>query len=371
MRLRVSCAMGLLFVISATACGVAPLNTNLATASVTPSVTETATSTPMPSAPTELATTVGQVLVESPTPSVTPAPPTLTPTPTQTPGPYEYTIQVNDTLGFIIRQFGYTDLSVGTGSIIDQIVSLNENIVNADILPPPGSVILIPRQTATPTPQNEQTAVVVNATNTAASPNVVFTGNAIVGQYTVQADDTLLSIAELYDTTLAVLSYLNPDLDVFSCNLEIPSGGPGCNVPVVVGQALNIPAPTPTPTLSPTPSGSETPTATPTYAPPVLLSPADGASAPPGIFSLLWVSVGAMSADEYYLVEVTNVTLNEVVVRSVTRQTAFQMPDTAAPQGGVRQEFTWRVWVAKPNAQGVYAPIGGSSVVRRFTWGSG
>ena len=105
--------------------------------------------------------------IESPTPTETPAPPTVTPTATDTPGPYEHTIEANDTLGYIIQLYGYTDLGTGPGSIIAQVVAMNDNIPNADTLPGVGSVILIPRQTATPTPASTEAAAVMQATNAA------------------------------------------------------------------------------------------------------------------------------------------------------------------------------------------------------------
>src|SRR6185436_20878410 len=54
---------------------------------------------------------IEQVAVSSPTATATAAPPTETLMPSPTPGPYEYTVQANDTLGFIVAHFGYTDLS--------------------------------------------------------------------------------------------------------------------------------------------------------------------------------------------------------------------------------------------------------------------
>lgn len=80
---------------------------------------------------------VQQVDVSNPTPTATSAPPTETFAPSPTSGPYEYTIEANDTLGFIIAQFGYTDLSTASGSIIDQVVRMNDSIQSADILPGP------------------------------------------------------------------------------------------------------------------------------------------------------------------------------------------------------------------------------------------
>lgn len=332
----------------------------LPTASLTPAATPTAeaTFTPAP-----------QVVIESPTATATPAPPTLTPTATDTPGPYEHTIQSGETLGYIVQLYGYTDLSVGTGSIIDQIVVLNENVPNADILPPPGALILIPRQTATPTPQNESTAIAAQATVAASTPNVVLPANTTINQYIVQPNDTIIGIAQDNSVTLEQIAVLNPDLDFFSCNFEFPGGGPGCNVPLVVGQSINLPAPTPTPTLSPTPSGNETPTATPTYEAPQLVFPPQGASAPAGVFSLQWVGVGVLLPNEYYLVEVTD-TANGFVFRSITKNTSFALPETLIPSDGQAHVMNWAVRLVTPNEQGVYRPIGGEPEIRSFTWAS-
>lgn len=310
---------------------------------------------------------VPQVAVQTATPTPTPEPPTLTPLPTDTPGPYEYVIQEQDTLGFIIQQFGYTDFSLEPGSIIDQVVRLNDNIQSADILPAPGSVILVPRQTATPTPSNEETVVAVQATE-AAGPNLTSAGGPTSG-HIVEEGETLVSIAAFYDTTLAVLARLNPELDVFSCNLELPSGGPGCNVPLQIGQNVLVPAPTPTPTSSPTPSGNETVTPTPTFIAPILISPPNGAQIRGGGFNLQWVSVGVLAADESYLIQITDLTLSQIIVRTVTQDTSFRIPDSLLPTDGIH-EFSWQVWVAKPDSQGQFGPIASTSQERRFSWGS-
>ncbi|MEZ4667047.1 MAG: LysM domain-containing protein [Anaerolineae bacterium] len=330
-----------------------------------PTATLVATSTLAPSDTTVSVTQATQVLVVSPTSSNTAAPPSDTPLPSETPGPFEYIIQPSDTLGFIIQQFGYTDFSTATGSIIDQIVRLNESIVNADILPAPGTVILIPRQTATPTPQNAETAVVIEATGTAVTSYLPDAGN--IAEYVVQPDDTIVGIAQIYNTTLAVLFSLNTDLQgIFTCNPDIPSGGPGCNVTLSVGQVLKVPAPTPTPTLSPTPSGNETATPTPTRGAPMLLYPPEGANAQPGTFNLQWVSIGILNRDEFYLVQVTDITTNTVVLQAVTKNTAYALPENAIPTDGQLHTFLWRVVVAKRNADGAYGPIGGASLDRRF-----
>lgn len=333
---------------------IAPTDTVEPTVTLTPSLTVTAQSL---------------VQVEEPTETVTLAPPTLTFTPTDTPGPYEHTIQENETLGYIVQLYGYTDLSVGSGGIIDLVVASNPNIPNADSLPGPGNVIFIPRQTATPTPENIETAAVVEATDAASVPNVVLPENTTITQYIVQNNDTIIGIAQDYSVTLEQIAVLNPELDFFSCNFEIPSGGPNCNVPLQLGQAINLPAPTPTPTLSPTPSGNETPTPTPTYSAPLLIYPPQGAVALPGVFSLQWVSVGVLGAGDVYLVEVRDMTLNSVFF-DVTRDTSYLLPESLIPSDGQTHTINWTVHVARQNQQGQYAPIGGTSTLRSFQWQS-
>lgn len=327
------------------------------TATTAPTITPTPSLSPTPEA-----------LVESPTPTTTPAPPTETLTPSATPGPYEHTIQENETLGYIVQLYGYTDLSVAAGSIIAQVVAIN-NLRNADSLPGPGNVILIPRQTATPTPGNEATAVVVQATSAAAGPVVMLAGNATINDYVVQPNDTFVGIAQEYNTTIEVLAVLNPDVNIYGCNFEIPSGGPDCNPLLQSGQVLRVPAPTPTPTLSPTPSGSETPTPTPTYVAPRLLYPPEGAVAPPGVFSLQWVGVGVLAASEFYLVEVSDTT-NGQVYRHITKDTSWQLQEAMIPGDGQSHTIEWTVRIATPNEQGVYRPIGGEPEIRRFQWQS-
>lgn len=367
---RIVCKLSFIgIVLGLSSCGGAPQGGVTPTlemifASLTPMPTNTVSATvTLTQAPIE------QVAVSSSTPTATPAPPTETYTPSPTAGPYEYTVQDKDTLGFIIQQFGYTDFGTAPGSIIDQVVRLNDSIQSADILPGPGTVILIPRQTSTPTPENLETAVSVQATSVANSPNIPEFSS--VNQYVVQPDDTIVGIAQNINTTLGVLFALNPDLPgIFSCNPEIPSGGPDCNVTLKVGQSITVPAPTPTPTLSPTPSGNETATATATFIAPVAIFPPDGASAGAGVFSLQWVGVGVLDPDLVYLVQVTDVTLGKIVLQAVTRDTSYLLPDSLIPNDGQTHTFSWMVWVARPNADKVYGKVGGEPVEHTFLWQS-
>lgn len=298
-------------------------------------------------------------------PTPTPLPPSETPTPTETLGPYQHTIRQNETLGYIIQLYGYRDFSV-----IPEIVALNPNIPNADTLPSAGSVILIPRQTTTPTPQATEPSGAVSAFfNVAPTSRAGLNADIEIVPYTVLEGDTIVGIAANWATTLEVLARLNPDIGFFGCNFEIPSGGPNCNPSLRIGQIVNVPAPTPTPTLSPTPSGSETPTPTATYASPVMISPPQDAVVPPGVLFLEWVGVGALLPDEMYLVQIEDITVGKTFA-AVTRSTSYALPDTLIPSDGQIHTIQWTVTIARRNEQGRYAVISGQPVIRRFQWQS-
>jgi hypothetical protein len=327
----------------------------------------TLTVPPVAPSPTQPPTSTAEPIVETSTPTPSPLPPSETPTPSETPGPYEHTIEQGETLGYIIQRYGYRDFGV-----ISLIVTLNPNVPNADSLPGPGSVILIPRQTATPTPEAAaQTETAGVAPNPVIAPTneTGLNVNAEIVPYTVLEGDTIVGIAANWATTLEVLARLNPDIGFFGCNFEIPSGGPNCNPSLSIGQTVNVPAPTPTPTLSPTPSGQETPTPTPTYEPPVIISPPQDAVVPPGVFRLEWVSAGALLPDEVYLVQIEDATAGTTFA-AVTRDTSFLLPDTLIPADGQPHTVQWTVAVARRNEQGRYAVISGAPVVRRFQWQS-
>ncbi|MBZ0294716.1 MAG: LysM peptidoglycan-binding domain-containing protein, partial [Anaerolineae bacterium] len=185
-------------------------------------------------------------LVETATPSPTPGPPTLPPPPTATLGPYEHTIASGDTLLYIIQLYGYRDASV-----IPEVVAINENILNADTLPGVGSVISIPRQTITPTPEGLELTPTTFVPEQAVAPTDEQTGlnvDTSILEHIVLEGETIVDIAANNATTLEVLARLNPDIAFFGCNFEIPSGGPNCGPLLQVGQVVRVPAPTPTPT---------------------------------------------------------------------------------------------------------------------------
>lgn len=332
---------------------------------VSPTV-DAATASPSPTATFTPPPAVEQPQLATPEPSPSLGPPSETPVPTETPGPFVHVVEQGDTLGFIIQLYGYPfDLNV-----ISEVVRLNPNVPNADTLPSIGSEILIPRPTATPVPQGFDLTATVNAQlGVEALGSVALPVDTTVTCHQVEEGDTIVRIAELYTTTLEILSQLNRSLGWFGCNFTQPSGGPNCIVNLQIGQCVSVPQPTPVPTATPTPSGNETATPTPTFAAPRIITPPDGAIAPAGIFRLQWVSVGVLRPGEAYLVEVRDTT-SQQDWRAVTTDTSIMLPTSLIPSDGQAHTINWRVTVARADENGVYSIVGAPGTWRSFQWQS-
>jgi hypothetical protein len=297
-------------------------------------------------------------ILESPLPSFTPGPPTETETLTPTEGPIEHTVESGENLLNILTQYGLFDLGV-----IPAVRELNPQIPDLDSLQV-GSTILIPRMTSTPTPEGMELTSVANAT-LGITPLVANFEN--VDCHTVVEGDTIVSIAQDYNTTIEVLSQLNRTTLFFptTCDFTNRSGGPDCNVNIQIDQCINVPLPTLTPTLSPTPSGDETLTPTPTFAPPRPVYPPQGAIVTGGV-SLQWVSAGRLAANEAYFVQIYDVSQPDAApVTGISRTNNFQLPDSLAPTDGQERTYEWTVSVAVRNDQGLYRIIGGGESPRR------
>jgi hypothetical protein len=320
-------------------------------------LTATATMSPSPSfTPAEV------VQITSATPMPTEAP-SASPFPTETPGPWEYTVQDGDTLGFIIQQppFNYR-----TFDVISEIVRINPNIPNENSLPGAGSVILIPRPTATPIPVGVELTQAFAAT-LSTIPELGIPIYSITGPHVVRQGDTIVSIIEQYaGLTLEIFARLNRDINFIGCNFEQPGGGPNCNPLIREGQEVIVILPTPTLTLTPTPSDNEPPTATPTSRAPTLVSPTEGGIAA-GTVILQWVSVGVLNADEVYLIQITDVTA-ETSVGYVTQNTSYRLPASIIPPTGETHEIEWTVSVARADSNGAYAPVGAAGRAHTFKW---
>lgn len=300
----------------------------------------------------------------TPTLSATPGPPTEPPTATATPGPYEYIMQAGDDCISILYKHGFNDLSA-----IEPLLQLN-SLYDCRQLPGPGTRILVPRPTATATPEGydlTQTAVA-----TSAPPMItleVVGPSFAIQSYTVREGDTLSSIAIAVDSTLRQLCELNAGPGGIDCRgCQWQSAHCCCPVaPVLsVGQTINIPAPTPTPTFTPTFTGSETPTPTPTHDAPRLIYPPDGAAVS-GPVRLSWLTVGPLAADEMYLVSVRDETTGQTLSET-TRRLSFDLPDALLLAGDGPRTFVWQVAVVRLGDDGLLYPAGAVQPEQTFTW---
>ncbi|MBN2470484.1 MAG: LysM peptidoglycan-binding domain-containing protein [Anaerolineae bacterium] len=337
--------------------GCAPSSATETPAPLMPSVTLSATLTASPP-PTLTATpTPPEIAIITPASTPTPVTPSATPTITNTPGPFEHVIAPNDQLIAIVQEYGHYDLAV-----LDAVVALNPSVPNANQLPPPGSTILIPRPTPSPTPPGgELTATVLAQNPRSATPA------PLTMVHVVEEGQTVIGIALQYNTTMAILAELNPRLYWFNCDFTIASGGENCSPQLSIGDELVVPMPTPTPTLSPTPSGSETPTLTPTPGPVRLLWPGAGAIIQGGPLTLRWVSAGVFEADRFYQVTVTNYTTGTVFTEFV-KANSLTLPGDLQPADDAVHEMAWQVEVVQIGNDNVAFRVGAAGEVRNFQW---
>ncbi|MEQ8677858.1 MAG: LysM peptidoglycan-binding domain-containing protein [Aggregatilineales bacterium] len=332
--------------------------------------------TPSPSptlSPSPSATQGALVAIVSNTPPPTPGPPTETFTPAPTEGPWEYVVQSGDTLAFILRQAPYNYDIFSNPGIESAVIQLNSMSSANSLIA--GQTLLIPRPTPTTIPQGiELTQEAIRALGGDPTYNLsgIIPPGTLFDCYRVEEGQTVIEIISRFPPlTLETICQLN--LDNFSClgcDFEQPGGGPTCGPQLSIGQCVNVPLPTLTPTLSPTPDGNETPTPTPTYRPPIQVYPPNGGLAPAAIIELQWVGVGRLARDEYYLVEVIDTTSGSAPEYLTTRNTSIRLPTTMIPTDGQTHNISWTVRVAVRNENGVFAPIGATSITRTFQWQS-
>lgn len=188
--------------------------------------------------------------------------------------------------------------------------------------------------------------------------------------HVVEANEAMVGIMERYNTTLEILSQLNPTLNWSGCRFNQYSGGEACNPTIREGDCVVVPKRAPTATPTATPSGDETATPTPTYVPPRLIFPSDGALASAAVFELEWVSSGILAQDEVYLVEIRDVTAGGDIWRGETRDTSLMLPESLIPTDGQTHTMEWRVLVARRDDTGTYQYVGGAGDWRVFRWQS-
>lgn len=286
----------------------------------------TATHTRPPLTPSS---TVPPTFTPPPTPSETQAP-TDTPLP-----PQEYTVAANDTCLKIAADFEVSFQSIITLNALDPNCTLSV-----------GQVLLIPQPTPTPTPQPTAT---LNANIVTSIPRAT---------YTVNAGDTLQGIANFYGVTVADLMEVNGISDPASIRPD--------QVLIIPLERRVTPGPTPTAT------------APPPWPAPNQLLPADGQNfaASDGPVTLQWTSVGSLRQDEYYYVEIEDVTCGCAAFRRwPTIETKWIVPDDFRPTDGTVHIYRWTVTTVRQRpdteAQPVYDPAGAASPHRVFSWSGG
>jgi len=340
------------------------------------------TSTPRILTPAVTATPTSNIIISLPT--VTPMPPTATPTPTVT--PCYQTAQQGDTVLGMAYRCGHRDLAV-----VDLILDINGMDSPQELQL--GQTLEIPWPTPTPVPgQETPTAEAVAETGDIAPAltptlrlNQFGTPDALAkyenieptlrpghAWHIVSEDETILSIAYTYDTTIEVLSQINPEIPFLQCDYGDPTGGPNCVVLLSIGQRVRVPVPLPSPTPTLTPAGTFTPTpsATPTINAPYPLSPEDGARfAADQLVTLRWGSTGTLARQERYIVHVRDLHTGQEYTASVA-ELSYVLPGGWQPADRNRHTFEWWIAVGTLDEQGAVLSERFATAPRRFTWDS-
>lgn len=316
--------------------------------------------------------------------TVTPAPPSPTPSPTQ--GPCMQTASQGDTIYGMAIRCGHRDLS-----IVDLILEINDmDDPNQLQL---GQTLEIPWPTPTggavqdESPESDVTSEEgdavsmqpTQAVNEFGTPdalaqyqNLEPTLRPGMAWHTVQAGETIISIAQQYGTSLETLSQINPEIPFLQCDFGSPTGGERCTVLLGQGQRVRVPVPLPTVTFTPSPVGTLTPTPTPTatFNAPYLLSPNDGAEfRADQMVTLRWGGTGTLGTNERYLVRVVDQQL-EREYRELLTDIALILPQAWQPQDGRAHTFEWTVSLVTIGANQDVVSEEYQTAPRRFTWAS-
>ncbi len=280
--------------------------------------------------------------VGTPTETLTPtatATETLIPTETSTPTlqpPFEYTVAAGDTCTSIALTF---NVSVQSVIILNNLPAACNTLFI-------GQKLQVPYPTPTPPAAATATLQAADATRQACDRVV----------YTVQANDTLSSIAANYAVPQdAIKNYngLATDTVFLGMNLVIP-----------LCERAATPGPSPTPTIPPP------------YPAPNLLLPADGASftLANDSITLQWASIGTLRDNEAYQVIIEDVTDGQGrrLTQYVT-DTKFIVPASFRPSDSSPHIFRWWVVTVRQTGtdeqgQPIYDTAGAQSTPRVFSW---
>jgi LysM repeat protein len=298
------------------------------------------TSTAIPPTPTFTPTA-------SPTPTGTVAStetPTITstPLPTDTPKPPRFhTVASSETLFGLGLFYGITANSIAEANGL-----------------PPGSGIQVAQSLVIPWP---------TATPPLVPIEVEVAGQTIIADptdcefYQIQGGDTLFGIASRSGVDLRAILAVNRLND----QVVLQPGDVLC-IPKIIRNGV----------LPPTPGPSATPTQTPPPQGPQLLYPIQDAvvEPPEGPLVLQWAAVKDLAPNEWYMVELTNLSLPDSHPwRGFTRQTAFRVPSSWRPTVVETHLFRWRVSIIQVTGERddgsfIYTFGGNSSTPDFFSW---
>lgn len=269
------------------------------------------------------------------TPTGTEAP-TATLIPTETPlPPLDYTVRAGDTCGIIATTFGIS---------VQSIIIANQ--LSSQCFVSEGQNLKIPYPTATPAPP--PTAIPNEATQTAQACEKV--------PYTVQANDTLSTIAASYNVPQDAIKFYN--------GLASDTVFIGTTIIIPLCERFATPGPTPTATLPPP------------YPAANLLLPADGAAftLANDVVTLQWASIGTLRENERYQVTIVDVTSGQGqrLIDYVT-DTKFIVPTSFRPNDNLAHVIRWWVTTVRQNGvddqgQPIYESAGAMSEERVFSW---
>ncbi len=265
----------------------------------TPTWTPLASDTPLP----------------SPSPSIT-----ATPLPSETPRPPRvHQVVSGETLFSLSLRYGIT---------MDSIAAENSLEANAGIRV--SQNLLIPWPTATPPLE----PVAINQ-----GGQVIIADPTDCQMYEIKSGDTFLGIAYRERIDLKALTAVNRITDQ-----TILQPGDLICIPIIVvgGQLPPTSGPSPTPSETPPPAG------------PSLLYPVEEAVIAPAdqAFYLQWVAVKDLDPDEYYMIELTNLTLvDSHPMREFTRDNALKIPTSWRAQEESTHLYRWRVRIVNVTGQ--------------------
>ncbi len=262
--------------------------------------------------------------------TATPAP-SATSTPVASATPIIHAVKAGETIIYIASYYGTSADSIMKANGLDETSARMLRVGQELLIPSTGPV-------GGPQPDSSQPP-----------PQVI---------HEVASGETLSSIADEYGTSVEAILAANqlssPDL-------------------IYKGQELVVPLMPPTATPTPTPTPTLTPTPGPPVPAPALLSPAANAvfNGPDAVIVLDWTSVGILSEDRAYLVEV-EIPSGKAPLRYTTQGTSWRLSADLWPSGRQRV-LKWRVTVVErsgttPEGQPAWKPLSPPTESRSFVW---